>query len=172
MAEGGEGFEQLGGAVGAAPQKCLGEGLGGQAGGVGGQGVADGLDLIGDRLRPGGLLRLGLGGDGGRLGLGLVGEHRGLAGGVALGGLELGAEPADEAPRLLGGPLAVEVHEPAEDLLVVEVTRPAVGVEDRRVEVVVDLLQDRDEPLLVDDLLLVRQRIAGAELLQDVVHAV
>ena len=71
---------------------------------------------------------------------------------------------------LLVGALAVQRDEALEDLLVGEVVRPAVGVEDGGVEVVVDLLQDRDEPLLVDDPLLRRQRLARPELLEDVVH--
>jgi hypothetical protein len=47
----------------------------------------------------------------------------------------------------------VERDEAFEDLLVGEVHGPAVGLGDRRVEVVVDLPQHADEALLVDRLL-------------------
>ena len=73
-------------------------------------------------------------------------------------------------PRASSAALAVQVHEPAQDLVIGEVAGPAVGVEHRRVQVVVKLLEDRDEPLLVDGPLLVRQGLAGAERLQDVVE--
>jgi hypothetical protein len=63
------------------------------------------------------------------------------------------------AVALLLRPLGVEGDELFEDLLVREVARPAVGVEDGGVEVVVDLLQDRDEAVVVDDPVLVRERL-------------
>ena len=44
------------------------------------------------------------------------------------GVLEFGAEPADDAPLLLLGPLAIQVDEPPQNLLVADVVGPAVGV--------------------------------------------
>ena len=62
----------------------------------------------------------------------------------------------------------VEGDETLEDLLIGQSRRPAVGIEDGGVEVVVDLLQDRDEALLMDDAVFFSERLAGAELFQDV----
>ena len=42
----------------------------------------------------------------------------------------------------------VERDEAFENLLIRQIVRPAVGVEDRRIEVIVNLLEDRDQPLL------------------------
>lgn len=96
------------------------------------------------------------------------GKHLGLAGlwGLALR-REVGAEPADEAALLLVRALAVQGDEPLQDLLVREVVRPAVGVEDGGLEVVVDLAQDGDEAGLVDRPLLAGGRL-GARDLEDV----
>ena len=73
-----------------------------------------------------------------------------------LRGLELGAEPADEAAGFFGGPLGIQGNQPLQDFLVAQRARPAVGGKDGLVEVVVDLPEDTDEPLLVNQLLLVR----------------
>ena len=66
---------------------------------------------------------------------------------------------------------SVQFHEAMENLVIGQVVRPAVGVENRRVQVVVNLFQDRDKTLLVDRPFLVGQGFAGTELGQDVVHA-
>ena len=99
----------------------------------------------------------------------LVDGEGGLFG--AAGVLEFGAEPADDAAAFFVGPLVVEGDEPGEDFFVGEVGGPAVGVGDGGVEVVVDLAEDGDEALLVDVLFLCGERLAGAELFEDVVHA-
>ena len=86
------------------------------------------------------------------------------------GRLVLGAQPADCALRLFGGALGVEGDQPRQDLLVGERDRPAVRVAHGRVQLVVDFTQHADQPLLVDRLVLGGQRLAGAQLLQHVVH--
>src|SRR5690606_22623760 len=48
--------------------------------------------------------------------------------------------------------------------------RPAVGLGHRRVDLLVELPQHRDKPLLVNLAVLVVERRAGAQLLQHVVH--
>jgi hypothetical protein len=65
----------------------------------------------------------------------------------------------------------VERDQPFQNLLVREVRRPAVGGEHLPVEVLVDLLEHRDQGLLVDRALLVRERLARLQFLQHVVHA-
>jgi len=77
--------------------------------------------------------------------------------------LEFGTEPADDPPRLLGGTLGIEGHQLFEDLLIGQRARPTVRLEHRRVEVVVDLLEDGNQALLVDDLVFLRQRFARAK---------
>jgi len=57
----------------------------------------------------------------------------------ALRVLEFRTQPADETPLLLLGALVVEGDQALEDLLVGQGLRPAVGLEDSGVEVVVDL---------------------------------
>ena len=112
MAEGGEGFEERGDGGGAGAAEAAGDVGGGGLAGVG-EGGADGGHLLGEEARPVGLRARG----GGGLAEGELG--RGGGGGGAAGGvLELGAEPADEALRLLGGALAVERDEAVEDLVV------------------------------------------------------
>ena len=49
--------------------------------------------------------------------------------------------------------------------------RPAVGVEDGRVEIVVELSEHGHQALLVDDLVLGRERLARAKLFEHVVRA-
>ncbi len=90
-----------------------------------------------------------------------------MAGGV----LEIGAEPADEAAAFFFGPLVVEGDEAGEDFFVGEVDGPAVGVGNGGVEVLVNLAEDGDESLLVNRLFFCGERLAGAELFEDVVHA-
>ena len=85
--------------------------------------------------------------------------------------MKLRPQPAHETLLLLRGALVVEGDEALEDLLVGQSRGPAVGVEDGGVEVVMDLLQDGDEPLLVDDAVFFGERLAGAELFQHVVYA-
>jgi hypothetical protein len=65
----------------------------------------------------------------------------------------------------------VERDQPFQDLLVREVGGPAVGGEHLPIEVLVDLLEHRDQPLFVDRTFLVGQRLAARpQLLQDVIH--
>ena len=63
------------------------------------------------------------------------------------------------ALALFIGAFGVERDEPLEEFLVAEVARPAVGVADSGVERVVDFLQHRDQPLLMDHALLCRERL-------------
>lgn len=84
--------------------------------------------------------------------------------------LELGPEPTNHPPCFLRGPLGVERHEPLQEALVVESARPAVGVEHGRVEGVVQLTQDAHQAEFMDDVLLLRQGLAGPQLGHDIVH--
>lgn len=117
----------------------------------------DGFGALGTYFGPGGFA--GLGGFRFLRGCGLfVFGERELAL-LLLGplrGLKLGAEPADEAAGFFGGPLGIQGDQPLQDFLIAERARPAVGGKDGLVEVVVDLAEDADEPLLVNQLLLVR----------------
>ena len=92
-----------------------------------------------------------LAGDGfGRL-LFLGGDvEAGLRSGLACGVLKFGTQPADLAAGFFRGSLVVEIDQTLEDLFVAQIARPAVSVDDRRVQFVVDLLEDRDEALFVD----------------------
>jgi len=85
--------------------------------------------------------------------------------------LELRPQPANQTAPLFGRAFGIERDESFEDLLVAEVVRPAVGVGDRGVDVVVDLLQHGDEPVLADLLFRRAELRATAQLLQHVVHA-
>jgi len=58
------------------------------------------------------------------------------------------------------------------DVVITQLKWPAVGVGHGCVEIIVNLLQDRHQALLVDDLLLVGQRLAGAKFLKHVIDAV
>jgi hypothetical protein len=49
--------------------------------------------------------------------------------------------------------------------------RPVVRLEHRRVQVVVNLLKDGHESLFVNRLVFVRQRLAGPQLFEHVIHA-
>ena len=69
------------------------------------------------------------------------------------------------------GPLVVEGYEAGEDFFIRHVGWPAVSIGDGGVEVVVNLAEDGDEALLVDFLFFCGERLAGAELFEDVVHA-
>ena len=69
-----------------------------------------------------------------------------------------------------GYPLGIQGDQPLQDFLIAQRARPAVGGKDGLIEVVVDLPEDADEPLLVNQLLLVRKLLPGAEFFQDVVH--
>ena len=84
--------------------------------------------------------------------------------------LEVGAEPADLAALLFVGAFGVERDQTFENLFVGQRDRPAVRLEHRRVQVVVNLFQDGDESLFVDRSLFVRQRLASPQLFEHVVH--
>lgn len=90
---------------------------------------------------------------------------------VGGGVLEFGAEPADQAALFFGRSFGVEGDQPFQNLFIGERDRPAVGVEHGGVEFVVKLFENRDQPLLVNRLLFVVERFAGAELFEHVVHA-
>lgn len=108
----------------------------------------DGFGPLGAFFGPGGLGGLGFLGLFGGFGFFFFGERElalFLLG--SLRGLELGAEPADEATGFFGGPLGVQGDQALQDFLIAEGARPAVGVEDGLVEVVVDLPEDADKPL-------------------------
>jgi len=98
-AEGDQGFEQLADALDRGPEEGPGQLLRGDGGGTGGEGGSDRLDLIGQRLRPGGLLaRFRRPDDRRRLGLddrevGLGGRGR-----PAPGVRKLGPVPPDVSP--------------------------------------------------------------------------
>jgi hypothetical protein len=51
--------------------------------------------------------------------------------------LELGSQSADFAAQFLFGVLAIEVDETAEEIVVADIGQPAIGGEDRTIEVVV-----------------------------------
>ena len=74
-------------------------------------------------------------------------------------------------PRRSSSALVVEGDESAEDFFVGEIGRPAVGVGDGGVEIVVDLFEDGDEALLVDRLFFFVSGFGGAEFFQHVIHA-
>ena len=98
----------------------------------------------------------------------------GLRRGGGSGALVVGAEPADVAALLLGGAFVVEGDEAREELgfaLGRERMQvgPAVGFQHGGVQLIVDLTQQRDQALVVEGFLLGVQRVAGAELFEDIV---
>ena len=149
---------------GAGAAEAAGDVGGGGLAGVG-ERLADGGDLLGEQARPVGLRGRG----GGGLAEGELGRGGG-GGGAAVGVLELGAQPADEALRLLGGALAVERDEAVEDRVVGEAGRPAVGAGGLGVDRVVELAEDADEAVVVDLAVAALDGLVGPELLQHVVH--
>lgn len=147
-----------------AAEELFGEALWGDGGVGGGEGVLDGFGVLGAFFGPGRFGGLGCFGLLGGFGVLVFGERElALLLLGSLRGLELGAEPADEAAGFFGGPLGIQGDQPLQDFLVAERARPAVGGKDGLVEVVVDLPEDADEPLLVNQLLLVRKFLAGAK---------
>ncbi len=66
--------------------------------------------------------------------------------------LVLGPKPAHEAARFLFRAFLVERHEAREDVFVGKIDRPAVGLGDGGVELVVKLLQDQHEAVVEDAL--------------------
>ncbi|TXT39357.1 MAG: hypothetical protein FD138_107, partial [Planctomycetota bacterium] len=90
---------------------------------------------------------------------------------VGGGVLEFGAEPADQAALFFGGSFGVEGDQPFQNFFIRECDRPAVGIEHGGIQFVVKLFENRDQPLLVNRLLFVVERFAGAELFEHVVHA-
>ena len=121
--------------------------------------LADGGDLVGEARREfeflclrGFLRRL----RGWFVVVGLDGEYflfRLVAGRV----LEVGTQPANQAALFFGGAFGVEGDQTFEDFFVGQRDRPAVLLEYRRVQVVVNLFQDGDESLFVDRSLFARQ---------------
>src|SRR5690606_15647454 len=117
----------------------------------------------------------------------------GGSGGGGAGVLVVGAQPAHQAAGFFGGAGGVEFDQAAQqfflggglgfglvgqrgggaglaDELGGEVA-PAVGLEHRAVEGVVQFAQHRHQALLVDRAFLGRERFAGAQLFEHVVHA-
>ena len=105
------------------------------------------------------------------------------------GGLEIGTEPADVAALFFGGSGVVEGDEAGEDGLFERLgigtatgedvggwsggceVGPAVGFEHGGVEVVVNLLENRDQALVVDGFVLGVQGFDGTDFLEHVVNA-
>jgi hypothetical protein len=110
----------------------------------GAESVLDRANLVREVCGPGLLAACGgvhFGGD--------EAAERGLDG-EGVGGLKVGAEPADEAGGFFGAALGVEVDYVLEDLFGGEVRRPAVGGKDGVVEFVMSLAEDGDEASIVD----------------------
>ena len=66
--------------------------------------------------------------------------------------------------------LPVQFHQSPEDLIVSKVVPPAVGVGYRRVQTVVDLLENGHKPLFMDGLLLFGQPLVGTEFRKNIIH--
>ncbi len=173
LAEGGEGFEDFFdsfGAVGGCAAEGFSDLLGVGAGQEVGKGCVDGAGLFGEGFGPRLFferLRFLFGGGFVRRSLTYVDGGLFLAGGV----LEVGSEPADYAAAFFVGALVIKGDKAGKDFFVGEVGGPAVGIGDGGVEVVVNLAEDGDEALLVNRLFFGVERLAGAELFEDVVHA-
>ena len=90
--------------------------------------------------------------------------------------LEFRTQPADLAARFLRRPFVVKRQQAFEDLLVGKVVRPAIGIEGRRIDRVMQLLDHPDEAAIEHIALGLRQRAAAAPVdlanpLQHVVQA-
>ena len=118
--------------------------FGGGPGPGGAHGFLEEADLLGEGGRP----RLFAAGCGCGFGFNEAGERGGN--GDGMGGLVFAPKPADKAGGLFGAVLGIEGDDALEDLLGSEVVRPAVGVEDGAVEVVVNFAQDADEAGVLD----------------------
>ena len=88
--------------------------------------------------------------------------------------LIVGAQPADDATRLLLRALLVERDEAGEDVVVGEIGRPAIGLGHGGIEFVVQFLQDQHEAI-VEGVPVLTGQCGGigarAELFQNVVDA-
>src|SRR5207302_6445489 len=124
----------------------------------------DSADLFGKRAGPG---LLAADGSGRRL-LDKAFERAGDRNGS--GSLILRPEPADVPPGLLRAALRVQGDHAGENLVSGEVARPAVGVEDSAIELIVELAQDADQPRVVKSMVLRRKLLVPAKLFEDVVH--
>jgi hypothetical protein len=171
LAEAGEGFEEVGNAVGFGALEGLRQRRGVGGGGESGERGADREGLFGEGLGPR-ELRGGFGCGGRIRPLGpihAIASERGLGrGGCRV--LESGAQPADGAGAFFGGALGVERAEVGEDGFVAGGGRDGVGCGDGGVEVVVELAQEGDEAVFVGELFLGVERGAGAEFFEDVVE--
>ena len=109
-------------------------------------------------------------------GFGLWGIGRRRSQTAATGALVVGAESADVAGFFLGGAGVVEGDEAGEEFGFalwrerVQVG-PTVGFQHGGIQLVVDLAEQGDEALVVDGFLFGVQRLAGAELFEDIVKA-
>ena len=162
LAQGGQRVEDLADFGDSGSGEFSGDLFGGCGAGLGGEGVTDSADAVGE---GGGPRPAGAGG-GGRL-VSCGGVEAGL--GSITRPLEIGAEIADIALALFGGPLRVQGDEAEEDLFGVKVGRPAIGGEDGGVEIVMQLTEDGDESLFVGALFGGGEGRTGAELFEDVV---
>ena len=130
-----------------------------------GQHGGDGADLFGKRLGP---WDDGCGGGGWCI----AEVERGVdlrRGGS--GGLEFGAEPADQALGLFGGAGLVERDKAGEDVLVAQVCGPAIGFGHGAIDGIVMLADQRHQPAIMNVALLVGQRAACFQRLQHVIEA-
>ena len=72
--------------------------------------------------------------------------------------------------RLLLRPLGVQRDQTLQDLLVAQIAGPAIGVGCRRIDLVVQVLQDQHQAALLDVLVGGAQRGPGPQLLQHIVQ--
>ena len=124
-----------------------------------GDAAIDGID------RP--FLLFGGGGDFG------FGDRDAFDGGLLglVGVLIFGSQPADQAVAFFFGALGVEVDEVFEDLFVGDGVRPAVGVEDGGVELVVDVFEDANKGAIVVVAVFVGEGFPGSEFFEQVIHS-
>jgi hypothetical protein len=81
--------------------------------------------------------------------------------------LVLRAKPPHVALSFLGGSLLVERHKARDHFLVAQLRRPPISFEDDRIELVVKLLEDKDEPLVLDALGVFVERRARSQLIEN-----
>ena len=126
---------------------------------------ADGGDLFGQGLGPQRLV----GGPGRRahiqFDLLALGD-----GNAACGVLVIGAQPADQAHRLLGGAGAVQIDQARQDGLVVPIGGPAIGLGHGGVDAIVDALQDAHKARVIGFPVASLDPFAGAQFFQHVVE--
>src|ERR1019366_761122 len=163
VAKSGEGFQDSGNFGEAGAGEIASDDFGCDRGGCLHQVIAHGTDAIGEVRRPGKAR-----GAGGLL-LFLLHLHAeaGLGGG---GALKLGPEPSHQTGTFFGGTGGVKLDQAEKDVFGGQFRGPAVGLGDGAIQIVVEVSKDRYEAVVVNHLAGGRERLAGAELLDDVVH--